>query len=127
MELKPSGVIVATTWPCASSSRMVLRSVITTPLICGDQASLTIEDSQCAHISCVRVPALSSTMARTAEGRSSLVMRGIRRSRTQRFAMTGAGGAAAAASMSCQRRIDSVPSCASTSAVRLSTQSPQLQ
>src|SRR5260221_2768461 len=39
--MKPSGVIVPTVWPRRSISRIVLRNVTTTPLICGDQAWLT--------------------------------------------------------------------------------------
>src|SRR4029077_6335495 len=39
---KPSCVINLTRCPSFSSSRAVLRSVVTTPLTCGDQASLAI-------------------------------------------------------------------------------------
>src|SRR5271165_3706029 len=40
--VKPSGVIRPTLCPRASSSRTVFFTVVTTPLTCGDQASVTI-------------------------------------------------------------------------------------
>src|SRR5215831_1617440 len=40
MLLKRSGPMTSTAWPAASTPRMVLRSVITTPLTCGAHASV---------------------------------------------------------------------------------------
>ena len=120
---KPSGVIVATVCPIRSSSRIVLRSVTTTPLICGDHASLTI-----------RIRSARATRVAVAYAGGVLVAGGRFRLHRQAPAATAAGvatcvvgRAAPLAPGSCQRSTDSVPSSASTSAVRLSTQSPELQ